>query len=278
MRLQSLFSTERRTYGTDAVVTGSGSGIGRAFALELNRRGGRVVCADRDLVSAQETVASIAESGGNAFAVQCDVSDAEQVRDLASTAERWFGNTTRLLINNAGIGAGGKPIGESSLTDWRQAIEVNLFGVIHGCQTFVPLFRERNCGGVINIASAASFVSAPRMGPYSASKAGVLSISETLSSELAGTGIVVTVACPSMVKTNLADSEAIDAVAAQRAKRLMNLIGATPESVAHAILNAHDRGNLHVLPQIDARLVWRIKRAIPGPYTRALGLVEQMMR
>ena len=98
----------RLTHGADAVVTGAGSGIGRAFAVELARRGGRVVCADISLERAEATVRML---DGPGFAVQCDVSVQSQVEDLALFAELEFGGAPTVLINNAGVGIGGKPVG-----------------------------------------------------------------------------------------------------------------------------------------------------------------------
>lgn len=270
--------SSRRSQRADAVVTGAGSGIGRSFAIELARRGGRVVCADIDPVRAKETAALVGRAGGAALDVACDVSDEGQVRDLADCSENWFGNTASLVINNAGIGAGGNVIGATAMRDWRSTLSVNLWGVIHGCEVFAPRLRARGNGGVINVASAASFGAAPRMGAYNVSKAGVLALSETLAAELSGTGVAVTVLCPTFVKTNIVDNPHIEESAAKLAANLMKWTGISPDSVARTTLDAHDRGRLYVLPQLDAKVAWRVKRAMPGPYTRALGLVERLAR
>ena len=136
-----------------AVVTGAGSGIGRSFALEISRRRGVVVCADLKLEGAQETVRLIEAQGGQAFAVACDVGVAEQVQKLAEQAEELMGHPVTLLINNAGVGLGGK-IEETTLEDWRWCMNVNLWGVIHGCHYFVPKFKQLGRGAIINVASA----------------------------------------------------------------------------------------------------------------------------
>jgi NAD(P)-dependent dehydrogenase (short-subunit alcohol dehydrogenase family) len=267
MRLQ------KRTQKADAVVTGAGSGIGRAFALELARRGGRVVCADIDLTTAKETVVRIEEGGGDAIAVACDVGIEDEVQSLGFDAETWLGRPPSLVINNAGIGAGGRPVGQSTLEDWRRTLDVNLWGVIHGCHVFVPAMREAGAGGIINVASAAGFTAAPGMAAYNVSKAGVVSLSETLAAELSGTGVAVTVLCPTFVRTNIFDGELIDPAAALLTRRIGNLVGFSPERVSRTTLDAHDRGRLYVVPQPDAQLLWRTKRLLPGPYTRVAGLV-----
>ncbi|MGA9374115.1 MAG: SDR family NAD(P)-dependent oxidoreductase [Mycobacterium sp.] len=278
MNLLRFDRSPRRSHGANAVVTGAGSGIGRAFAVELARRGGRVVCADIDPVRAKETVSLVVQAGGEGLDIACDVSEEGQVRELADSAEKWFGESASLVINNAGIGAGGNVIGATSQRDWEATLAVNLWGVIYGCEVFVPRLREKGSGGVINVASAASFGAAPRMGAYNVSKSGVLALSETLAAELSGTGVGVTVLCPTFVKTNIVDNPHIEESAAKLATNLMKWTGVSPESVARKTLDANDRGQLHVLPQIDAKILWLFKRAVPGTYTRALGLVERIAR
>ncbi|KAA1416807.1 SDR family NAD(P)-dependent oxidoreductase [Nocardioides humilatus] len=263
----------KRTHDTHAVVTGAGSGIGRAFALELARRHGRVVCVDLDETSAKETVVMIERIGGEGLAVACDVSDEQLVRRMAVTATQWLGRTPDLVVNNAGIGAGGRVVGDAPLEDWQRTLGVNLWGVIHGCHVFLPLLRERGKGGIINVASAAGFTAAPRMAAYNVSKAGVVSLSETLAAELAGTGIAVTVLCPTFVRTNIFGGELIDPLAAQMARRVAGIAGFSPDRVARMTLDAHDKGRLYVLPQLDAKALWRLKRLAPAPYARVAGLV-----
>jgi NAD(P)-dependent dehydrogenase (short-subunit alcohol dehydrogenase family) len=156
-----------------AVVTGAGSGIGRSFALELGKRGGTVVCADINLKAAEETVTLLTELGAKAFAVACDVGDAQQVAQLAEQAEQLMQHPTTLVINNAGVGLGGK-FDEVSLADWQWVTNINLWGVIHGCHYFVPRFKKLGYGAIINVASAAGYTAAPEMTAYNVTKSGVL--------------------------------------------------------------------------------------------------------
>lgn len=267
----------RRTHDTDAVVTGAGSGIGRAFAVELARRGGRVLCADIDADRAAATVAAIVSTGGSAQAQVCDVADRSQVQELAAVAQRMFDGPPSLVINNAGVGIGGEVVGEVGFDDWNWALGINLWGVVHGCEVFVPLVRESGRGGIINVASAAGFAAAPAMGPYNVSKAGVMSLSETLSAELAGSGTAVTVLCPTFVKTNVAKDGRITAGGRGLADRLMRWTGVSPESVAAQTLDAHDLGRLYVVPQLDANILWHLKRHAPTLYTRGAGVVARFL-
>lgn len=262
-----------------AIVTGAGSGIGRAFALEIARRGGRVICADINLKSAKETVGLIAEAGGEAQAFVCDVADLAAVEQLAVDAERWLGKPVDLVINNAGVGVGGKPVGDIPMDDWHWIMGINLWGVIHGCHVFAPKLRALGRGGIINVSSSASFGAAPTMGPYNVTKAGVLALSETMAAELAGTGVKVSVLCPTFVNTNIArDARVGDAKINDFAQKLMDWTGIPPERVAKVTLDALDRGKLHVLPQFDARMFWRAKRLAPGAYTYGMGWLSRLTR
>lgn len=267
---EDIMANGNRTRDARAVVTGAGSGIGRAFARELAARGGQVVCGDINLAAAAETARGIEAAGGQALAVHCDVAAAESVGELAAAADSWFGPPT-LVVNNAGLGAGGHFIGDGPLGDWRRALDVNLYGAIHGCHIFTPVLRAAGAGGIINVASAAAFAAVPGMGPYNVGKAGVLSLSETLSAELQGTPIVVTVLCPTFVPTNIFDGELLNEFAASEGKRLAAKSRMTAEQVALAALDAHDRGRLYALPQLDAKIVWRFKRFFPVRYARTVG-------
>lgn len=268
---------KKRSHGADAVITGAGSGIGAAFAAELSRRGGRVVCSDIDLASATATAETILANGGRALPLRCDVSDIDEVYRLADEAQSWLGGPPTLVINNAGVGAGGAVIGESALSDWKWVLDINLWGPIHGCHVFAPILREADRpAGIINVASAAAFGAAPGMAAYNVSKAGTLSLSETLAAELAGTGINVTVLCPTFVKTGIVGAGRISDHSTQLADQLMRWIGFSPERVARTCLDTLDRGGLYCMPQPEARIGWGIKRFTPTVYTRAAGLATRV--
>jgi hypothetical protein len=278
-----LRQSNTTSHGASAVVTGAGSGIGAAFAIELARRGGAVVCSDIDESAAQRTVDAITEQGAKATAIRCDVSRFDDLCALAERSQSWFGAAPTLVINNAGVGAGGAAIGEVSLDDWVWTLGVNLWGPIHGCHVFTPILREAGPWGpgpaprgIINVASAAAFGSAPGMAAYNVSKAGVLSLSETLAAELAGSAVKVTVLCPTFVKTNIVESGRITEESSERAAKLMRWTGFSPAKVARVCLDAHDRGELYCMPQLDAKLAWNVKRLAPQAYTRAVGLASRV--
>lgn len=269
-----IFSkTIRPTHNAYAVVTGAGSGIGRSFAMELSRRGGTVVCADINLAAAQETVVLIhSQTSGQAFAVQCDVGDKDQVQALADEAEKLMNHPVTLLINNAGVGLGGK-FDEVSLADWQWCMQVNLWGVIHGCHFFVPKFKQQGYGAIINVASAAGFTAAPEMTAYNVTKSSVLALSETLSAELHGFNIRINVLCPTLVPTNIMKNGRLPSHYSGLAdKLLMDHAFITSDKVAIKTLNNLDAAKLYTIPQPDAKLFWLMKRASPSLYVKMLGI------
>lgn len=256
-----------------AVVTGAGSGIGRSFAMELARRGGTVVCADIHLETAQETVNLIQSlTSSNAYAVQCDVGLKEDVKALAEQAEQLLGHPVTLLINNAGVGLGGK-FDEVSLEDWQWCMHVNPWGVIHGCHYFVPQFKQQGFGAIINVASAAGFTAAPEMTAYNVTKASVLALSETLSAELRSANIRINVLCPTLVPTNIMKNGRLPKSYSGLADQLlMNHAFIDSEQVAKKTLNQLDANKLYTIPQPDAKLFWWMKRISPQLYAKLLGV------
>src|SRR6202012_5784641 len=124
-----------------AVVPGAGSGIGAAFAVELARRGSRGVCSAMDVGAARKTGTATADIGGDAVAITCDVTKLDEVVDLATQSQSWFGAAPTLVINNAGVVPGGAPIGELPIEDWQWVLGINLWGPIHGCHVFAPILR-----------------------------------------------------------------------------------------------------------------------------------------
>ncbi|ETB30610.1 SDR family NAD(P)-dependent oxidoreductase [Mycobacterium avium] len=278
--LDRLLHRSKTSRGALAVVTGAGSGIGAAFALELGKRGGTVVCSDIDQAAAQRTADAITEHGAKALAIPCDVSQFGDVQALAEQSQSWFGAPPTLVINNAGVGAGGAAIGDAPLGDWQWTLGINLWGPIHGCHVFTPILRDAAPPaaprGIINVASAAAFGAAPGMAAYNVSKAGVLSLSETLAAELSGTPVRVTVLCPTFVKTNILESGRISEESGELAAKLMRWTGFSADKVARICLDAHDRGDLYCMPQLDAQIGWHIKRLAPQAYTRAAGLVSRI--
>ena len=194
--------------GRCAVVTGAASGIGKALSERFVADGMKVVLADVEQEPLSVVEKELREQGGDVVAVQVDVSDVAQVRNLAAEATSAFGNV-HVLCNNAGVGSGG-PIQELKTEDWEWVLGVNLWGVIHGLTSFLPaMIAHGEPAHVVNTASVAGLLTTPMMGPYNASKFAVVAISETLHHEmrLANTNVHVSVLCPGWVNTKIHQSQ-----------------------------------------------------------------------
>ncbi len=193
--------------GKVAVITGGASGIGKAVADRVAAEGMKVVLADIEEGPLNEAERALAARGADALGVVTDVADAASVRALRDAALDRFG-AVHVVHNNAGVGLGG-PIWEVREADWRWILGVNLWGVIHGVATFVPLFIEQGEGHVVNTASIAGLTSAAFLGPYNATKQAVVAISETLFKDLQAVGapVGVSVLCPGFVQTRIAESD-----------------------------------------------------------------------
>jgi NAD(P)-dependent dehydrogenase (short-subunit alcohol dehydrogenase family) len=195
--------------GRIAVVTGAASGIGRALAERFAAEGMKVVLADIEEAALAKTEGELKAQGAAVLAVPTDVSKASQVDALARTTIDHFG-AVHVLCNNAGVTGTFCPSWERTLGDWEWVLGVNLWGVIHGIHTFLPLMLEQGSEGhVVNTASMAGLVSLPGASGYGITKHGIVALSEALHHELtlSGAHVKVSVACPGWVNTQLADSE-----------------------------------------------------------------------
>lgn len=252
-----------------AVVTGAGSGLGRAFCLELVARGAHTLAADVNLDAAKETVRLVEQAGGKAIATKCDVSRADEVERIAVQADAELGGAD-LVVNNAGVAVGG-PMESIPLADWEWIMGVNLWGVIHGCRAFIPRFKKLGRGNIVNVASTAGLIAGPELGPYNVTKAGVVALSETLANELRASGIGVTVLCPTFFKTNIARSaRSHGPINADFVEKLMTKTEIQAPEVARFALDAADAGRLFALPHRDGRWAWRAKRVDPERFYASL--------
>lgn len=193
--------------GQVAVVTGAAQGLGHALAAEFVDRGVSVVLADTAAQRLHATAEAFTALGGRALPVVTDVSDAAALGALASRTLDHFGRVD-VIVNNAGIASGdGQPLWRTNPEEWQRIVAVNLFGVVHGIQAFVPHLVTARAGHVVNVASLAGLTAAPFGGAYCASKHAVVAVSETLRGELEvlGLPIGVTVACPGLVRTPLGE-------------------------------------------------------------------------
>jgi NAD(P)-dependent dehydrogenase (short-subunit alcohol dehydrogenase family) len=194
--------------GRVAVITGAGSGIGRALALTAAAKGMRLALLDVDMDGLEETRGLLAGHGGEPLIRRCDVSKAEDVQAAADAIFAEAGNV-HLLFNNAGVAVGGYSW-LTTVDDWQWSLGVNLMGVANGLRSFVPRMIEKGEEGrVINTASVAGFLSVPGSSVYCATKHAVVTLSECMRHELAieGARIGVSVLCPAFAPTGIADAE-----------------------------------------------------------------------
>ncbi|MFB6984859.1 SDR family oxidoreductase [Streptomyces sp. NPDC056230] len=257
--------------GQLVLVTGAAGGIGRATAFAFAEAGARVVAVDRDAEGAART-AEMARLIGSpaAWGEAVDVSDEQAMEKLAEKVAAEYG-IVDVLVNNAGIGLSGSFL-ETTSEDWRNVLDVNLWGVIHGCRIFGRQMAERGQGGhIVNTASAAAYQPSRALPAYSTSKAAVLMLSECLRAELADRSIGVSAICPGIVNTNItttAHFAGADAAEEKRLRkrtsRLYGLRNYPPERVADAILKAVVRDQAVVPVTPEARGARFLSRVSPG--------------
>ena len=239
-----------------AIVTGAASGIGRALAAALADRGTVVVLADLDGAGAARAAGAI---GGRTTAAGLDVTDADAVRRLVEGTAADHGRLD-LLFNNAGIGAGG-PVQDLDLAAWRQVIDVDLNGVVHGVVAAYPLMVRQGFGHIINTASLAGLMPAPHLTPYAAAKHAVVGLSVSLRVEAAAHGVRVSALCPGPVETPLLDQPGpIDA-----RKLLTNAFGTPypPEALAADVLQGVAENRALIVAPEAARDAWKAYREAP---------------
>ena len=267
--------------GNVAVITGGAGGIGLAVAERLIEREMRVLLADIDAPKLRSVEARLSEAGADAATHVCDTASETAVAELADVALERFG-AAHLLFNNAGI-AGVGDAWTDSIDLWKRVIDINLYGVVHGIRSFLPIMQQQGVGHIVNTASMAGLVALPGAAPYNATKHAVVAISESLFLELGATPdgtspIGVSVLCPGFVKTDLMSKEPdIDTTS------LAGLIGDAlrggveggieASSVADRVVAAVDGRKFWILTHDDmAQLpVERMQRAASGTNPPAFG-------
>jgi NAD(P)-dependent dehydrogenase (short-subunit alcohol dehydrogenase family) len=248
--------------GRVAVVTGAGSGIGRATARLLTELGAKVHCADVDAQSAER----VAHDIGNAVPHQLDVSDAAALEALAARVFDEDG-AIDILHNNAGIGHAGE-IEHTTIDDWRRVIDVNLLGVAYGVAAFVPrMLRQGRGAHIVNTASGLGLIPAARMAPYCASKFGVVGMSEALNAELSPRGIHVTALCPGVISTAIGATSIMRGGMEARQEQAVDYYrtaGVPPEAVAAALVEAvRKRKLIQPVPAKHVSPGWLLHRISP---------------
>jgi len=222
-----------------AIVTGAGTGIGRAIAFRLAGLGYAVAVADIDPEGANRVAQALSADGAQAEAVICNVGDREAAFRMAAAAEAL--GPVRLLVNNAGV-VGLGPLADFPESDWRRLFRVNVDGVFFCCQAVLPGMLARKAGSIVNIASWNGKLGAPNFGAYSATKAAVISITQSLAREVANMGVRVNAVCPGIIAgTPMRDQVQLEGQAyglppaSERAKTIpLGRLG-KPEDIAAAV-------------------------------------------
>jgi NAD(P)-dependent dehydrogenase (short-subunit alcohol dehydrogenase family) len=239
-----------------AVITGAGSGIGRALAHALAAQGYALALADIDADALEATHAALAGQGAIAIAVPTDVSDLRQMEHLCAEAFLRLGRVD-LLVNNAGVLATGR-CWELAPEVFERVLRINLWSVLHALRCFVPRMAAQGSGHIVNVASMAGLAVGPWLAPYTLSKQGVVALSEGLALELqaAGLPIRVSVVCPGPVATGIAAG--LDGAGPQEVNQMNGALrsgiaaGMTPDEVARVILDGVSAGRFWILPHEQA--------------------------
>jgi NAD(P)-dependent dehydrogenase (short-subunit alcohol dehydrogenase family) len=253
--------------GRKALITGAGSGIGRATALLFAQEGAAVHVVDVDPDGLNETAATVREAGGWIRIHVTDCSDRQAMERLAGDALAENGPVD-ILVNNAGWCAAG-PVERLTLEDWHRSVGVNLLGAVYGVHFFAPGMLAAGRGTIVNVSSAAGLVGFPFLGPYATTKFALVGLSESLDAELGARGVRVTAVCPGAVRTGIVRHGRFDLPGdwTARAARLIEKDSSSPERIARDILDAvvHP-GGLRARLGAGMRLAWWVKRLAPGLY------------
>lgn len=228
-----------RVQGKSALVTGAGSGIGRATAVALAAEGARVVVADIDLDGGEETCALVRAAGGEAFAVRCDVARSADVEAAVAATVRAYGRLD-CAVNNAGIEGVLLPIHELPEEDWQRTIAVNLSGVFLSLKHELAVMLSQGSGSIVNVASVLGVVAFPNAAGYNAAKHGVIGLTKTAALEASPLGVRVNAVCPGFVETPMA-------------RRGRAIVG---DDVYEALAGLHALRRLGEADEIAEAIVW----------------------
>jgi short-subunit dehydrogenase len=267
--------------GSVAVITGAGSGIGRALAVDLAGRGARLALSDRDGAAVAETARQCRLSPARVRADAVDVTDRPAVLEYASSVADDFG-AVDMTFSVAGIIHTGSVL-ESRFSDIEQVLAVNFWGVVNITKAFLPYVIESKCGHIVNISSAFGLMSAPRYSAYNSSKFAVRGFTESLRQEMTVDGRSVHVTCvyPGGVRTAImrnglfAAGENPAAVADSFDRKVARM---TPEKAATRILSGVERGQARVLVGADAYVVSGVLRVLGGTYQNMVPSIARLLQ
>lgn len=248
----------------DAVVlvTGGASGLGRALCLELGRRGSRVVVTDVQEEGARAVAEAIAAAGGRATAAVLDVRDAAAFERLVGDTLAAHGRLD-YLFNNAGLAVAGEAR-DMTLDHWRQVLDVNLGGVLHGCAAAYPRMASQGSGHIVNVSSLAGLAGMAMSAPYATSKFAVVGLSLTLRAEGADLGVKVSAVCPGFIRTAIFDAGTYVGLKKEGLLSLLPFGMMDADKAARALLRGVERNRAIIVFPFYARLLWWLGRLSPG--------------
>ncbi len=246
-----------------AIVTGAGSGIGRALCEQLAEKGAYVVASDISEDRANETAEIIKKTGGKVTPVFLDVSDYEAVKKVINDTVSKHGKLD-LLFNNAGIAVGGE-VKDVTIDDWRAVLDVNLYGVVNGVSVAYPLMCKQGFGHIVNLSSVEGLLPFPGTASYVTSKHSVLGLSNTLFLEGKDHGVKVIAICPGYIKTNIwHDTKMVKVNREKVLDKLTDSLGISSEECARQILVGVERGKPIVPITRAVKIGWFLYRIWPG--------------
>lgn len=263
--------------GRTAVVTGAGSGIGRALATELARRGARVAASDVDAAGVDATVAAVTERGGTARAWHVDVTDGDAVDAHAAEVVDAFGGVD-LVVNNAGVALAARAT-EQTASQVTTVVDVDLLGVVHGTQAFLPHLLASGDGHLVNVSSLFGLVAMPYNSAYNAAKFGVRGYTESIAIELAAARAPVSVTCvhPGGVRTCIASNAEVVAGNEGLAAGFERVLRMSPERAAAIILRGVRRGRRRQLVGADAWVLHAAQTVLGARWVDVMGLVGRRL-
>lgn len=263
----------RRISDRVAVVTGAGSGIGRAVSLELARRGADVALVDIDEERLSEVQAAVEAMGRTASTHVVDVASREQMASLPEQVLAEHG-AVNILVNNAGVSVD-LPFEQQSHEDLEWITGINYLGVLHGCEYFLPHLREADEAHIVNVSSSAGLTGMKGQSSYSASKFAVRGLSECLYLELADSSVGITCVHPGAVATNILDA---GRMAPERREQLQRLfaIAMSPERAARLIVDAVEKNRFEKVFGVESRMLSYMKRLAPVGTLKLMRLADRL--
>ena len=251
-----------------AFITGAASGLGLAIGERLAPQGWKLFIADINAQRLAQAEQKLQALGAQTQSMVMDVTEYSAQEDAARTLQETWGGVD-LVFNNAGIATAGA-IDELTREDWEKTIDIDLWSVIYGCRIFTPMLKRQGGGHIINTASSAATLAGPEMAAYNVAKAGVVSLSETLKTELSKDNIGVSVVCPTVFVTSLGDTMTGRTQMEDNLMRQLQASKVTADDIVDDVMKAIAKDRLYVITQTDARWGWRLKRFFPELYPKLI--------